>query len=68
MNPTEIDIFRAAAVLIEQHGMEAAKPLAVRKADDQLLRGDVASASMWRRIAKAIEQLEDVQRNSGAIH
>jgi len=50
------DIFRAAKLLIDQHGAEAGLRAAERV--DQLLdAGDMIGATAWRRILKAIEDL-----------
>ncbi len=50
------DIFRAAKLLIDQHGTEAGLRAAER-ADEMLERGHVDGAGVWRRILKAIEEL-----------
>jgi hypothetical protein len=50
------DIFRAAKLLIDQHGENA--PLRAAERADQLLdAGDMIGAATWRRITKAIEEL-----------
>jgi hypothetical protein len=50
------DIFRAAKLLIDQHGADAGLRAAERA--DQLLEvGDMIGATTWRRILKAVEEL-----------
>ena len=50
------DIYRAAKLLIDQHGENA--PLRAAERADQLLdAGDMIGAATWRRILKAIEEL-----------
>ncbi len=50
------DIYRAAKLLIDQHGADAGLRAAER-ADEMLERGDLEGAAVWRRILKAIEEL-----------
>ena len=50
------DIFRAAKLLIDQHGADAGLRAAER-ADRLLENGDVDGAAIWVRILKAIEEL-----------
>ena len=57
---TEIDILRAANLVIKRHG-ETAWLEAAQRADALLEAGDVAGAALWRRILKAVEQLQDEQ-------
>lgn len=53
---SEIDIWRAANLLIKQHG-ESAASYAERHADEMLRRGDVDGSAVWCRIFAAIEEL-----------
>jgi len=50
------DIFRAAKLLIDQHGADVGLPAAER-ADQLFEDGDVDDASVWVRILNAIEDL-----------
>jgi hypothetical protein len=50
------DIFRAAKLMIDQHGEEAALQ-AAQRADQLLDDGDLEGSVVWRRIAAAIEEL-----------
>ncbi len=53
----DIDVFRSAAALINQHGDEA--PIhAAMKADDMLERGDMDGRSGWLRIVDAIRDMQ----------
>jgi hypothetical protein len=55
------DIFRAAKLLIEQHGNDA--PIrAAQRADELLDEGDLDGAMVWRRILEAIEELQRGRR------
>ena len=50
------DILRAAKLMIDQHGEEAALQ-AAQRADKLLKDGDLEGSVVWRRIAAAIEEL-----------
>ena len=54
---SDLDIYRAANLLICQHGGEA--PIeAARKADLMLDRGDMEGRGVWLRIKRAIGELQ----------
>ncbi len=66
---SDIDIFRAANLLIKQHGDEAAIH-AVMRADELLDAGDLDGCGLWKRIIRAIEELQDQElpSNGEAVH
>jgi hypothetical protein len=51
------DIFRAAKLLIDQHGDDASLRAAER-ADELLAEADVEGSAVWRRILAAIDELQ----------
>lgn len=53
---SDLDIWRAAILLIRRHGVDAELE-AARLADLKLDRGDVDGQRVWRRIIRAIEAL-----------
>ena len=53
----DIDIWRSAKLMIDQHGEDAATEAALR-ADALLDQGAITGAATWRRVMKAIEQLQ----------
>jgi hypothetical protein len=54
---SDLDIYRAAKLLIDQHGQEA--PIrAAERADELLETGDCDGAGVWRAIMGAIEELQ----------
>ena len=53
--------------MIQQHG-RAATLAAAERADELLERGDLDGAAMWRRILKAIEELERGPREGEAVN
>ncbi len=61
---SDLDIYRSAKLLIDQHGEDAAIEAAMR-ADAMLEKGAMAGAATWRRIVKAIEELQRQERQSG---
>jgi len=61
----EIEIYRAANLLIERHGSAAAVE-AGRLLDLMLDRGDMEGRQVWSRIRRAIEQLHAAQ--TGPAH
>ena len=57
----ELDIYRSARVLIDQHGEDA--PIwAVQNVDAMLERGDIDGERLWLKILKAIEDLLSKER------
>ena len=63
---TDIDIYRTANVLFQQHGDEAAIHAAIR-ADELLDAGDLDGSAVWRRIVRAVETLT-ASRAEGPMH
>ncbi len=61
---SDIDIFRSASVLIREHGEDAALE-AAQLADAMLERGDMEGAAVWRRIVKAVEEMQREERWPG---
>jgi hypothetical protein len=61
------DIFRAAKLLIDQHGIDA--PIrAAQRADELLDEDDIDGAAMWRRILKVIEGLRRGRQDGEALN
>jgi hypothetical protein len=58
---SEVDIWRAANLLIRQHGAGAASK-ATQRAGQMLDRGDSAGWQTWARIRLAIEALQAPRR------
>lgn len=53
---TDPDIYRAANVLIREHGDEAPIHAAMRH-DELLEAGDMEGCAVWRRIIRAVKEL-----------
>jgi hypothetical protein len=61
------DIFRAAELLIDQHGDDA--PIrASERAEELLTAGDAEGAVVWRRILEAIEELTRGRREGERLN
>jgi hypothetical protein len=62
-----IDIFRAAKLVIDRHGEEAALYAAARTA---VLagEGDEEGAAVWRQITAAVEELQRERRPDEAVN
>ncbi len=64
----DLDIFRSAQVLVKQHGPDAPIHAAMR-ADAMLDKGDLDGAAAWRRILRAVEELQGTAPKPGeAVH
>ena len=53
----DLDIYRSAKLLIDQHGEEASG-FAVKQADKQAEAGDREGQAVWLRVLSAIEELQ----------
>ncbi|MEQ9305565.1 MAG: hypothetical protein RJQ14_16760 [Marinoscillum sp.] len=51
-----IDIYRAAKLLIDQHGQDA-DLFACQRADELLDTGDIDGQRVWLRIVKALQEM-----------
>ncbi len=56
--PDEIDIYRSAKLLIDQHG-EDAPIFAAMQADKRMEAGDIDGCAVWKRVIQAIKELLD---------
>ncbi len=58
--PDEIDIYRSAKLLIDQHG-EDAPIFTAQQADRCLANGDLDGKAVWMGVIRAIKELLDQQ-------
>ncbi len=63
--PSEIDIYRSAKLLIDQHG-EDAPIFAAMQADKCLAAGDLDGKAVWMRVIAAIEELTNTHTPGAA--
>jgi hypothetical protein len=64
---SNLDIYRAAKLVIEQHSGQAAL-LAASRVDEFLDEGDVEGATVWGAIVRAIEELQRGRRTGEAMN
>ena len=62
--PSEIDIYRSARLLIDQHGEDAAI-FAAQKADKCLESGDLDGKAVWMGVIAAIKELTNTDSAEG---
>ncbi len=60
----DLDIYRSANVLIKQYGEHAAFHAAM-EADRLLEKGNVDGCAVWKRIVKAVEEIQRAERGPG---
>ncbi len=64
----DLVIYRAANVIIKQYGQDAPIHAAMR-ADAMLEKGDLDGYAVWKRILRAVEELQGTEPKSGeAVH
>lgn len=63
---SDIDVYRSAHVLIEQHGPDASIQAAM-KAAALCAAGDLQGYVVWRRIMRAVEDLQSMKPPKGAL-
>ncbi len=64
----DLDIYRSANILVKRQGQDA--PIhAAMKADAMLDKGDLDRVAVWRRVLRAVEELQRVEPEPGdAVH
>ena len=62
----EIDIWRAAQLMLKRYGDEALKE-SIARADELVAAGDDDGAAVWRRIMDAVTQLSN-RTPPGRVH
>ncbi len=53
----DLDIYRSAQMLVKRHGQDAPIHAAMR-ADAMLEKGDLGGYAVWKRVLKAVEELQ----------
>ncbi len=62
----DLDIYRSANVLVREHGEAAAIEVAMR-ADAMLEKGDLDRYAVWKRIVRAVEEVQRAKPTSGEL-
>ncbi len=60
---SDLDIYRSANVLIREHGEDAAIEAAMR-ADVMLEKGGLEGLAVWKRIVRAVEEIQRTERRA----
>ena len=60
----DLDIYRAAQVVVKQHGQDAPIEAAMR-VDAMLEKGDLDGYAVWRRILRAVGELQRTEVGAG---
>ncbi len=65
---SDLDIYRAASLIVKRHGEDA--PIhAAMQADALLEAGDLDGLAVWKRVLRAVEELQGTAPKSGeAVH
>ena len=63
---TDLDIYRSAKILVEQHGQDALLEAAL-KADELRDKGDLDGQAVWLRIAAAVADLSGERSGEGEV-
>ncbi len=61
----DLDIYRSAQVLVKRHGQDAPIEAAMR-ADAMLEKGDLEGYAVWKRILRAVGELQETDPAPGA--
>ena len=61
----DLDIYRSANLLVKQHGEDAPIHVAMR-ADAMLEAASLDGYAVWKRILRAVEELQGVEPEAGA--
>ena len=61
MPTDDIDVWRAANILLKQHGENAALT-AAQRADELLAQGDIEGQIVWKQITAAVSELQRKER------
>ena len=64
----DLDIYRSAQLLVKQHGEDAPIHAAMR-ADAMVEAGDLEGYGVWKRVTKAVDELQRAEPGpSAAVH
>ena len=61
---SDLDIYRSAKLLVKHHGADAPIEAAMR-ADELLEAGDLEGCATWKRILRAVEELQGSEPGAG---
>ncbi len=62
----DLDIYHTANLLVKRHGEDAPIEAAMR-ADAMLEKGDLGGCAAWKRILRAVEELQGTEPKPGEV-
>ena len=62
----DLDIYRGANLIVKQHGQDAPMHASMR-ADAMLEKGDLDGYAVWKRILRAVKEIQRTDRPSGEV-
>ena len=62
----DIEVYRSAQVLIREHGEDADLEAAIR-ADAMLAKGDLEGPAVWKRIVRAVLEVQRKEQREGEV-
>ena len=63
----DLDIYRAANILVKEYGVEQAPLMAAKRADAMLELGDVDGQRTWKAVLRAVQELTRTERGPGEL-
>ena len=63
---SDLDIYRTAKLLVDQHGEDAPIHAAMR-ADDLMAKGDLDGQMTWMRVLRAVDEMLAKERPEGTV-
>ena len=64
---SDTDIYSTANLLIKEHGRDAAIEADLR-ADELRNKGDMEGYTLWKRIRRAVEELQEMEPGVGPVN
>jgi hypothetical protein len=62
---SDLDIYRAANILVKEYGLEQAPLMVAKRADAMLELGDADGQRTWKAVLRAVHQLTRTERGPG---
>jgi hypothetical protein len=62
---SELDVYRAANILVKEYGAEEAPLMAAKRAEALLDLGDVDGQRVWKGVLRAVQELIRLDRTPG---
>ncbi len=63
----DLDIYRAANILVKEYGAEQAPLMAAKRVDAMLALGDVNGQRTWKAVLRAVQEIIRTERGPGEL-